>query len=306
MYDLITIYKQTKETIKYENLIKVSPIIKTDTKEIVTYAQLQNMRIVERLGSVSIKGSLAKYFLGNNINTLTRLETKWAIEQMQDDLGINLQNSNVYRIDIASNFIMKHPYKNYFDFLIDAPYTKKGYISDSVYFSNKQRQLIFYGKIQEMKDKGNPIPKEFIQYKDNMLRYEIRMKKRLKEQIGNEVKLNDLYEPNFFKYMVTKWMEDYFSVNKMQRIMLDRKAYSTPKNYKDYLLLKLINEKGIDNILNDIDANRKEFNSSTGATRCKTMIKELTQLEDYSEPNELIEELNEKVKVNADYFLSTN
>lgn len=303
MYDLITIYKPTRETIKYDKLKRISPNFRPLTDEYITYSELDNLKITERLGSISIKGSLAKYFLGNNVNTLTRLETKWAIERMQDDLKINLSDANVYRIDIASNFIMKYPYKNYFDFLIDAPYTHKGYINDSVYFSNKQRQIIFYGKLKEMKDKGISIPYEYKEFENTMLRYEVRMKRGLKKQLGCEVKLSDLYDKTFYDFMVKKWKENYFSINKMQRILLDRKAYSTPKVYKDYLLLKLINEKGIDNIMNDIDANRKEFNSSLGATRCKTMIKELTQLEDYSEPNELIEELDEKVKVNAEYFL---
>jgi len=55
-------------------------------------------------------------------------------------------------------------------------------------------------------------------------------------------------------------------------------------------------EKGLDHILNDIDSNREKFRSSIEASRCKAQIKRLASNPNYTEPNDLMLELDEKVK----------
>lgn len=305
MYDLIRIYQPTKQSASQDYLTRIKPKADLITGEPIIYSKLKNMEITERIGSISIVGSLPKYYFGNNIQTLKRYETKLAIEKIQDEIKINLLNAKIFRMEIGSNFIMKYPFKNYLNFLINAPYTLKGVFSDTTLFKNDIREIIFYGKIKEMIDKKIPVPSRYSKYEETMLRYELRFKKSLKKQFEKSIFVKDLYDREFYCEIVFRWKENYDSVIKMERIVVDRKAYSTPKVYEKFLLSKTINENGLENYLNDIDANTHIFNTRLGADRCKKKIIKLAQLKDYSEPNELIEELNEKVKINADYFLQS-
>lgn len=305
MYDSVTLYSDTKQRISEKFLKNITVLKNLKTDEEFTTSELNNMRIKQTCHGIFIKGSLSKYVLGNNIYTLTRGKTKEAIDKIQDELSINLNDFNVYKMEIADNFKLNEPYKNYLNFLIDCPYLKKSYFDDSIYFSNKQRQLVFYDKPKEMRSKKILLPKEFKQFEHKTLRYEVRFRKNLREQLKKEVKIRDLYEKDFYSDIINKWKSDYFSINKLQRIMLDNKAYTTPKTYKDYLLLQFINEKGIDSVLNDIDANRVGFKSTVGASRCKRAIKNLVKHRDYSEPNALIDELDSKVREAAEYHIQS-
>lgn len=303
MYDFVKIWMPTSKSIKYDKLENINQFANTETAHISTYSKLNNLNIAERNEGLQILGSLPYYFLGNNVQTLRRKDTKLAIEKLQDDLGINLSRANVYRIDFASNFIMNHPYQNYFDLLIDAPYTLKGYIDDSVYFQNEQRKMVFYGKIQEMKDKKIPIPERFLEFKETMLRYELRYKTNLKEQVKQSVKVTDLYDYTFFSKMINRWKQNYYSINKQQKINLESKTFSTTKDFIEFLALNYIIEKGVDDILNVITSNSSKFNRPVEVSRTKRKIKELISNKKFSIPNELIQELDKKVNENAEYFL---
>lgn len=306
MYDFVKIWMPTSKSIKYKKLDKINQFANTSTAEISTFSKLKNLKISERKHSLQISGSLPYYYLGNNVQTLRRNDTKLAIEKLQDDLELKLNNANVYRIDFASNFIMNHPYKNYFDLLIDAPYTFKGFVDDTIYFQNDQRKMVFYGKINEMIDKKIPVPERFLEHKETMLRYELRYIKNIKDQLKQNVKVTDLYDSNFFNRMVVKWKENYQSIIKQQKINMDSKKFKTSKDFMNFLAFNFISEKGIDEILNLIGANSSKFNSTVEVSRTKRKIKDMIKDKNCTIPNELIEELDEKVKLNADYFLYMN
>ena len=78
--------------------------------------------------------------------------------------------------------------------------------------------------------------------------------------------------------------------------------YSTSKDFKEFLILNYISEKGLDRVLNDIDSNRDKFKSTGEASRCKAEIKRLANNTDYAEPNDLILELDDKVRQAVKYY----
>ena len=62
---------------------------------------LKNMRVTFNEGSISIKGSLPKYYFGNNCETLSKSNTKEALENISSDLSIDINKAKVTRIDFS-------------------------------------------------------------------------------------------------------------------------------------------------------------------------------------------------------------
>ena len=186
--------------------------------------------------------------------------------------------------------------KKYLSCFGDLQYFKKGFHSESVYYSNSKKQIIFYDKLKEMANKKETIPDEYKQYKGRVLRYELRFKSRIKDEFNKSVYISDLYNSDFYTSILNKWQEYYFLINRIPKINFNKMAYSTAGIYKDYLLTQFINEKGLDIILNDIDTNRDKFKTSVEASRCKDSIKKLFKNKNYLEPNDLINELDNEVK----------
>ncbi|MEG1800526.1 MAG: phage/plasmid replication protein, partial [Oscillospiraceae bacterium] len=75
---------------------------------------------------VNIKdGSLCKYHLGDNFQTLGRGDTERAIERLSDTLHLPVSEAKVTRLDVAQNFIMNHPPMVYMNHLGELKYSKR-------------------------------------------------------------------------------------------------------------------------------------------------------------------------------------
>ena len=76
---------------------------------------LGNLKVFVNDYSVKIKdSSLCKYYLGDNFQTLQRSDTKRAIQKISDNLHLPFEKSEIKRIDIAQNMIVKQPESIYF------------------------------------------------------------------------------------------------------------------------------------------------------------------------------------------------
>ena len=79
-------------------------------------------------------GSLCKYYLGDNFQTLGRGDTKQAIEMLSDTLHLPLHKATVTRIDIAQNYIVKHPTSVYFNHLGNCMFNERLVQPDGLYY----------------------------------------------------------------------------------------------------------------------------------------------------------------------------
>jgi len=66
--------------------------------------------------------SLCKFYHGNNFKTLTRDETRLAIEMISDTLHIPFDRAIVTRIDFAENMEMRYDEKLYYPYLGESKY----------------------------------------------------------------------------------------------------------------------------------------------------------------------------------------
>ena len=102
--------------------------------------------------------SICKYFLGNNFETLTLSQFKEAINEISDRLGVDVSKAIICRIDVATNFSMKFNPSAYNNCLIHYPRHKKGKINGNLYFKTTRKELNFYDKVKEYKQKKVKIP----------------------------------------------------------------------------------------------------------------------------------------------------
>jgi len=256
--------------------------------------------------NISLKGSIAKYFFdGSNLETLTRKDTKEAVEKLSDDLGFKIQDSKVTRIDIGTNFIMKEEYKTYFKQLGDLKSFDKSVFKGSLYYGNGTKQLIFYEKLLDLEKKKIPVPSDIRAYKGRVLKYECRIKARVSRAFGmGVVKASDLYKDKFYKKVVDKWNEHYLNINKLQKLRFKDMAIENMnvKLFEAELMLKGIEQiGGIDEALSLVEHSRGKLNR-VQLSRLKNKIRSLNKHKELTEPQETILELDAKIKRVAEQY----
>ncbi|RCW31383.1 phage/plasmid replication protein [Marinilabilia salmonicolor] len=118
-----------------------------------------NLRVSVNERGVKVgNGSLCKYYLGDNLQTIGRQDTQKAIQKISDTLHLPFDRAHVTRLDIAQNLILKHPLPVYLNHLGTAQYYTRFEQPDSVYYSNSKRRLVFYNKVKEVTARREPIP----------------------------------------------------------------------------------------------------------------------------------------------------
>lgn len=239
------------------------------------------------------KGSLSTYYFGNNFETLTLSQTKEVIESMSDNLHIDLNLSDITRIDFASNIITVEPPQNYFTCLTEASRLNRNLRNSTLYFSNNKKSLVFYDKVKHYQNINKYIPKPYTDL--NVLRYERRSLKlnRLK-YLGK-----DLYNSNYFNQFLLNWKKDYEGIKKHIPLKFRKEAseeinMSDLDKYRWKLLLK--EAGGIQNLNTILDnAQREGRLKRQNKYYLKKKIIEAVNSPDLLEENNLVTELNEKI-----------
>ncbi|PSL01920.1 phage/plasmid replication domain-containing protein [Cecembia rubra] len=246
---------------------------------------------------ISLKGSLAKFLLSDNFQTLKRSESKTAFEKLGDELGLLVNRAKVSRIDFAHNFEMKYRPEIYYPYLGDCQYFKRIAQPNSVYWTNKNRTKLVYNKVLEAKTKGERISGDWKQ--KNVLRYEMRYTKRLCENLRQpEIFASTLSDERFYKRMVIHWIQEYNSIHKLNEINLNFDAMNSPKDFIKQLALMKIKEIGQQKVLEMVEEMREKgtFDKPEYYSRLKKEIREICKMPEQTKSTELILELDEKVR----------
>lgn len=168
--------------------------------------------------SIRLEGSLCKFWYGNNLQTLTRQQTQGAINRLIEILQTDITKARVTRLDLGANLLVSGSCCEYLSMLGECGRYKRGwnYREQTQSYKLKARELIVYDKIRESKDKGLQIPIEF--KGQNLLRVEYRIFGHIAKQIGwnSVVRLGDLYKGDFYSFVVDKWKDEYYKINKLK------------------------------------------------------------------------------------------
>lgn len=256
----------------------------------------ENLRIYVSDRGVSIQGSLAKYYLSDNMQTLRRQDTEQAIQKLTDELHLPINEAQVSRIDFAHNFIMQYEPKTYYQYLGESQYFKRYIQPESLYYKNGSRTKLFYDKVSEARSGANEIPE--IWTSKHVLRYEIRYKRRLHKQFKvPEVKAGTLYQEPFYIKLTDKYVSDFKSIHKLAEINLDTDNMNTPKDFWDQMALlsiKRIGQHGAVDLVEELRA-KGVFDKPEYYSRLKKEIRDKCKKFSASDSTPLIEELDSKI-----------
>lgn len=244
------------------------------------------------------KGSLCKYYLGDNFQTMTREDTRMAIEKISDTLHLPIDQAQITRIDVAQNLILEHPTEVYWNHL-GASYPNKRLLqSDGLYYKNPRGLLVFYDKIKEQKKKRQTIPEL---YRDkNVLRYEARYTNRLNNTFKvNRVTGSLLYDEAFYSGLMNRWEDSYKAINKINDVTMNIKAMKTKSEINIMGILSLVKIAGGEMaMIEQINESYKIGEiTKKQAFDLRKYIKEACKLKDgITIESDVIKELNNKVE----------
>ena len=281
--------------------------VETDqtTGETRTKGTMNGLSIGVLGGGVFVEGSLPKYHYGSNIYPLDREGTKECIEMISDTLGINMSGADVVNIEFGTTFMMQYKVSAYLAKLGEMSRLQRyNFNADTLYYKGsgkvQPRVYTFYDKLADCKAKKLAYPSDFED--KNLLRYEMRLKGRLAYQLGvPEVKASTLYDRQFYRELVRRYQDSYFSISKINE--LNPNAMKEIKNVSDafnIFVARLLSQteqpqRQIDTFINEIKA-AGVFEDKKYYTRLKDKLNEIVTKDNITISNELIKELDDAIK----------
>jgi len=254
---------------------------------------------------IYLYGSLAKYFLNNNIGTLTRSATQQAIEKMSEQLHTDICKAKIMRIDVSTVIPTKQPPQSYYHYLGQKPYFKRLQTHiETLQYNNHLKQLIFYDKVEEAKNKNVTIPP--LLENDNLLRYEMRILKRINYQYKTEVTSATLYDEKFYYNIIQQWYNEFKTIQKLKSNNFMIENINSKKAAKEAFLSFatqfLLQEKGhgiIDEFLQELKSEKKLPNRSD-YSKLRTELNKINVSKNGNK-NDLINELETAIFEVAKY-----
>jgi len=281
-------------------------ILDPETGAIVCYCgALGNLKVSVSNTGVSIKdGSLCKWFLGDNLQTMSRGDTQKAIEKLSDTLHLPVGKAKVTRLDVAQNIMVRYPVDVYLHHLGDLKSSTRLVEPNGIYYSQRLGRLCFYDKIREQKNHKEPIPELYKH--GHCLRYEQRYKSRLPNQLtGVEIKASMLYDEAFYIMLLQRWRDTYFQIQKINDTQINISAMKTKQQLYKMGVLSLIERAGgVAQILQQItEAQATGEITKKQAFDLRTAINEATKCDgNITIESDAIKELDAKVKDAIKYF----
>jgi hypothetical protein len=264
---------------------------------------VNNLKVIASDRGVYITGSLAKFYLGTNLHTLTRSDTIQAFEKIADTLCLPIHRAKVTRIDAGPNIITDLKPERYYQYLGQYGRFTRSTFKNTLYYHTSKKSITIYNKIDECKNAKVPIPEIYVG--KNVLRFEVSYINRLPKQFNQAVITPDtLTNERFYMDMYDRWYNDYESIDKVGLFNMDIKNINTPKDYLDEFLAACLLEKGLDNVFNHIETLREQnvYKQSEYYSVLKRKIKDMVSTKDKAEQPELIQELNKKMAKAKQYY----
>lgn len=270
----------------------------TFNNDVVVTGNVGNLKVSLNRFQVKVKdGSLCKWYLGSNFQTMSRKDTQRAIEKLSDTLHLPISKAVITRIDVAQNLITRYPPDVYFSHLGLLKYATRLQEPNGIYYSQAGGRLAFYDKCREQRAKGVDVP-ELYKGK-NVLRYEQRYTKRIARQMNvPEVTGSMLYDEGFYIGMLNRWRDTYRDIQKVNDINFDFGVMKTKQQLYRMGVLSLIRQAGgqLEFIAQINDAQKRGELTNKQAFDLRTLVKDVCKVRDgFTAPSGAIQELDKKV-----------
>ena len=304
MFDSVN-FRLTRSDYNGADFLSEMPCYITDVSEhhfnngaVVVTGYLGNLKVSCNEYQIRVKdGSLCKWYLGDNLQTMGRKDTERAVEKLSDLLHLPMDKAQVTRIDVSQNFIMKHPPSVYLQHLGVLKGAARLEEPNTLYYRKQDCGLCFYDKAREQKAKRETLPELF--EGRNVLRYEQRYTGRLARHLGvSEVRASMLYDEAFYIDLLNRWRDDYKAIQKINDVQLNFDCMRNKKDLNRMGLLSLVERVGgLNAMMNQItEAQQQGKLNRKQAFDLRQAIKEACAVKDgLVVENEAIAELNKKV-----------
>ena len=278
--------------------------INKETGSVNIRGNLRNFRISISLGGISIQGSLAKFYFGDNLHTLDVRTAKEAIGELSHELGISFDEAHITRLDFGANLFLKYSPAGYFTLLSNhQQLQRREYEGESIYYNRRAKnwnnllELSFYDKSVEYRKKTGPLPTGYAG--KNILRYEVKWRGRDLKKIQNgRIMVAQLHDPAFFLRLVDAWAEHYYSIPKHKIIQSDCmgniKTVSDAFNALCAMAFANAPEVHIEPFL-DILKERQIFPRAGDYSRLKQKVAKVVTNPQYTACHDLVRELDEAI-----------
>lgn len=307
MYDKVKLWiDRTAAGNQYEAIASRlnDPKEQTDltTGEVAIFGGLDGLKVTLHIAGLSVVGSLPKFLHdGSNIPALDRHTTEQAIERLSDALHVDMGEATVSELEFGSTFVMKHHVGAYLVRLGEMKSRERVAVAHSLYYQHRgmaQPDMVcFYDKREETRKSGQPVPVGF--EGANLLRYEIRYKGRLPQQLNcPKVNASTLAEKGFYGQMVRRYRERYFDIKKLNQGLADMARIKTVNDAIDVLFAQCLHKVGQDEaarFLGELKA-ADIFKRRGDYTRFKKRIEDVIEKAGAFTADTLIKELDDEVK----------
>ena len=268
-------------------------------------AKLKNLRVRVYIDAIWLTGSLPKFHLGANIETLHRQETERAIQRLSDELHQPMSEARVFRLDVAQTFAMeRRPWEYWQYFLAPTRMARLEFPNRTLTFRNTQRAILLYDKLAEMR-REEKNSNRHAGYLDlgrfaghpNFLRYEAQFKRRLNKVFG-EVGLRaaSLSNPVFYRKAIEKWEAEYLKLGRISSV--SRQALGTTmKSAVNHLAAFGLRSFPPQNYFDHIAAEQRAGRiQAHQAVRMRNKCRELLRAGELNTESDLLQELDDKVR----------
>ena len=304
MVDTVTLWLETKDALSVKFLGDAREQVSRETGEVSVFGSYKNLRVHCNASGISLRGSLSKYELGDNLQRLTRGKVQMAIERLCDETLLNWKRAKVYRLDVGTCLVVKQPCSTYLKGLGELPRYQRCEQGDSLLYVTSTKALSFYDKVREVRRKQERLPSAFEGL--NVLRYEIQFRNRLKDAFKvPEILAETLYNERFYIQALTMWKEVYFAIHKQGKVKFNPEMLKTlsVKKLESSLAAIALRQLGEREVLGMIqEARRGGLLTKIQAERLRAKVRELATLPAIIEPSEAMLELDSKVKQSVQFY----
>ena len=308
MYDKVKLWidravvgEQFSTMVNYLDQAKEQTDLKTG--EVKTFGSLEGLKVSIFIGGLSVVGSLPKYLYGSNVYPLDRHTTAQAIAKLSDALHLQADEASVTGVEFGTNFLMMHQVQDYLTKLGNMPRLNRYHFEPSTLYYKGTSKLqpktfVFYDKLADARAKGMDYPEAL--KGANLLKYEMRLNGRLPQQLGvPEVKASTLYQTPFYRMMVKRYQDSYFSITKLNQlktnVMSEIKTVTDAFNVFVARLISQTDQTQIGGFLYEL----KEagvFDDRKNYSRLKKKIQEVATKANITVSDELMRELDNEIR----------
>ncbi|QNR86744.1 hypothetical protein H9N25_10345 [Pedobacter riviphilus] len=259
---------------------------------------IKNFGIRINNNSLTINGSICKFYYGNNQKTLSYTDFVQAILELEELLGLDLEEAIVRRIDLAENLFMKFKPESYYPLLIKGGFLKRREDDNGLYFRNKNRTVLLYDKVVKEKKSQVLIDADFVN--KNVLRYEFRMNRNMEISKRLNVKGAKLLDIiNNYTLLVDYWRKSFDLIPKDIELNIPEDSFfHTASGFRDFLAVHGMKSLGgfgrIINMIQEAKA-RNVFKYPAQSSNLKTVVKTIASKTQSSKVPAMLLELEKRL-----------